>query len=450
MIGLVSAAEKHLARSAPSSRSSSPAPTLSAGPLEIQLAELRRAVSAARGSAMTASLDESADAVAFSTLPDVAKVTSGPLTPDHVIRTKPLPMIVGDGMEKSVAAYGKSYLEYFRRHQRDGVSPLDPAPRWAVWPGQGTVTFGASAADAGIVSDIVRHTRRAIRAAESLGGWQPLGESDLFDVEYWELEQAKLRKGGAGPALQGKIALVTGAASGIGRACAETLLAQGAAVVGLDINPVVKNQFEHPGYLGLACDVTDRASVDAAVRGAVRRFGGLDYLISNAGVFTPSQPLDTLSPETWTRSLDLNLSSHQYLLQAAIPYLRLGLAPAVVFVASKNVPAPGPGAGAYSVAKAGLTQLARVAALELAADGIRVNVIHPHAVFDTSAWSGEVLEQRASSYGITVDEYKAKNLLGVEITSRDVAALAMAMLGPAFAKTTGAQVPIDGGNERVI
>jgi NAD(P)-dependent dehydrogenase (short-subunit alcohol dehydrogenase family) len=138
------------------------------------------------------------------------------------------------------------------------------------------------------------------------------------------------------------------------------------------------------------------------------------------------------------------------LLRAAIPYLRLGIDPAVVIIASKNVPAPGPGAGAYSVAKAGLTQLARVAALELAPDGIRVNVIHPHAVFDTAAWTPEVLEQRARSYGVSVEEYKAKNLLGVEITSRDVAALALAMLGPAFAKTTGAQVPIDGGNERVI
>ena len=157
-----------------------------------------------------------------------------------------------------------------------------------------------------------------------------------------------------------------------------------------------------------------------------------------------------MDEETWGRSLDLNLSSHLSLLRAAIPFLREGLDPAVVVVGSKNVPAPGPGAGAYSIAKAGLTQLARVAALELAGDGIRVNVIHPHAVFDTAAWSPETLERRARSYNISVEEYKAKNLLKVEITSRDVATLALAMLGPAFARTTGAQVPIDGGNDRVI
>ncbi|MCB0109949.1 MAG: SDR family oxidoreductase, partial [Caldilineaceae bacterium] len=134
----------------------------------------------------------------------------------------------------------------------------------------------------------------------------------------------------------------------------------------------------------------------------------------------------------------------------AVPYLKVGVDPAIVIIASKNVPAPGPGAGAYSVAKAGLTQLARVAALELGGDGIRVNVLHPNAVFDTGIWTPEVLASRAQSYGISVDAYKRNNLLKAEITSHDVAALACALAGPLFAKTTGAQVPIDGGNERVI
>ena len=183
---------------------------------------------------------------------------------------------------------------------------------------------------------------------------------------------------------------------------------------------------------------------------SVRQFGGLDILISNAGIFTPSRSLADMDDATWSSSLSLNLTSHQQLLHAAIPFLQLGIDPAVVIIGSKNVPAPGPGAGAYSVAKAGLTQLARMAALELAGDGIRVNVIHPHAVFDTGAWTPEVLEQRARSYGVTVEEYKAKNLLGVEVTSKDVAELALAMVGPAFARTTGAQVAVDGGNDRVI
>jgi NAD(P)-dependent dehydrogenase (short-subunit alcohol dehydrogenase family) len=157
-----------------------------------------------------------------------------------------------------------------------------------------------------------------------------------------------------------------------------------------------------------------------------------------------------MDAETWNRSMEINLSSHQRLLKICIPYLKQGIDPAVIFIASKNVPAPGPGASAYSVAKAGLTQLARVAALELAADGIRVNIIHPDAVFDTGIWTKKVLEERARRYGLSVAEYKTKNLLKTEVTSKDVAALVCCMAGPAFAKTTGAQVPIDGGNERVI
>jgi len=173
-------------------------------------------------------------------------------------------------------------------------------------------------------------------------------------------------------------------------------------------------------------------------------------VVSNAGIFSPSERLEELSDANWERSLTLNLTSHRMLLELVIPYLRLGFDPTIIVNASKNVPAPGPGAGAYSVAKAGLTQLARVAALELAKDGIRVNILHPHAVFDTAAWTQEVLESRAKNYGMTVDQYKRNNLLGVEVTSQDVAALICAMAGPAFAKTTGAQVPVDGGSDRVI
>jgi NAD(P)-dependent dehydrogenase (short-subunit alcohol dehydrogenase family) len=137
-------------------------------------------------------------------------------------------------------------------------------------------------------------------------------------------------------------------------------------------------------------------------------------------------------------------------MQYSIPYLKLGIDPAIVIIASKNVPAPGPGAGAYSVAKAGLTQLGRVAALELGPLGLRVNMLHPNAVFDTGIWTPEVLAKRAASYGISVEEYKKNNLLKTEITSHDVAALVCALAGPLFGKTTGAQVPIDGGNDRVI
>jgi NAD(P)-dependent dehydrogenase (short-subunit alcohol dehydrogenase family) len=220
--------------------------------------------------------------------------------------------------------------------------------------------------------------------------------------------------------------------------------------VALDINPEVARLFGKPGQLGLSCDVTDSAALRAALEAGVRRFGGMDIVVSNAGIFTPSERLEEITEENWQRSLALNLTSHQVLLQLVVPYLRLGFDPAIIINASKNVPAPGPGAGAYSAAKAGLTQLARVAALELAKDGIRVNVLHPHAVFDTAAWTQEVLEARAKQYGMTVEQYKKNNLLGVEVTSVDVAALTCAMAGAPFAKTTGAQVPIDGGSDRVV
>jgi NAD(P)-dependent dehydrogenase (short-subunit alcohol dehydrogenase family) len=455
MIALVTRAEEYLKKrkawSSPAIRQPSPAVAKATPPVEITLARFRRAACLARGGPLIARLDDSPEAAGFAGRPDAAAIaTRGPLTPDHVIRTKPIPVILTGEGEAAVESYAAWYREYFARHARQGMTCLDPAPRWAAWPGVGTVALGQTAKDAAITADIVRHTVRAVQWAEALGGWRALPESDLFDVEYWELEQAKLRQGGIRLPFQGRIALVTGAASGIGRASVEMLAAQGAAVAGLDLNPEVGRLAGRPDLLGLPCDVTDPAALRDAVTSTVRRFGGLDIVFSNAGIFSPSERLEEMKEEHWRQSLDLNLTSHRMLLQLTVPFLRLGCEPAVIINASKNVPAPGPGAGAYSVAKAGLTQLARVAALELARDGIRVNVIHPHAVFDTAAWTPEVLEARARHYGLTVDQYKRNNLLGVEVTSRDVAALVCAMAGAPFAKITGAQIPIDGGSDRVI
>ncbi|HED19751.1 MAG TPA: SDR family oxidoreductase, partial [Gammaproteobacteria bacterium] len=166
--------------------------------------------------------------------------------------------------------------------------------------------------------------------------------------------------------------------------------------------------------------------------------------------FPLSARIEELDEDSWDSSISINLTSHQRMLSACIPFLKLGVDPAVVFIASKNVPAPGPGASSYSVAKAGMTQLARVAALELAGDGIRVNTLHPDAVFDTAIWTDEVLEKRARHYGLSVQEYKTKNLLKTEVCSDDVAELVCALAGSLFARTTGAQIPVDGGNDRVI
>jgi NAD(P)-dependent dehydrogenase (short-subunit alcohol dehydrogenase family) len=319
-----------------------------------------------------------------------------------------------------------------------------------VWKNTALLSFGTTLKEAEIISDINRHTARAIQAAEKMGGWHVLPEQDLFEMEYWELEQAKLKKVSKDPDFQGKIALVTGAASGIGRACVNLLVEQGAAVTAIDINPQITGLFNQKQVLEIVCDVNDDVLLKQAVDETVRCFGGLDILVSNAGVFTANEDIEHMSDATWQLSMELNLTSHQRLMKHCIPFLRHGLDPAIIIIASKNVPAPGPGAGAYSVAKAGLTQLARVAALELGKDGIRVNTIHPNAVFDTGVWTEEMLKGRAESYGMSVDEYRASNVLHAEVTSKDVALMVCAMAGRTFAKTTGSQVPLDGGNERVI
>lgn len=459
MIDLVSRAESYL-KPLPEVHTLPVAPT---GNQLLRLAELRRGISKKIGTAVIAQLSTTREAQAFSRIKNVAQLVSqGPLTPDHVIHTKRTAMVVKQGgqhdsPEADLAHFEREYREYFERHsgsteQGSALKILDTAPRWAVWPELGTLSFGPSVQRAQVVTDITRHTVRALQWAEALGGWKALPEKDIFDVEYWELEQAKLKKSAtAALPLAGKIALVTGAASGIGRACVENLRAQGAAVMALDLNPLVTEVFKKfPDIKARVCDVTDAEALAASVEATIAQFGGLDIVITNAGAFLPGAQISEIDASVWQKNMDVNFNSHFFLLKTCIPFLKLGIDPAIVVIASKNVPAPGPGAAAYSAAKAGLTQLARVAALELGTHGIRVNVLHPNAVFDTAIWTPEVLANRAKSYGLTVEEYKTNNVLKTEVTSRDVATLACAMAGPVFAKTTGAQVAVDGGNDRVI
>ncbi len=449
MIKLVSEAEAYLA-----SHGAFEAVATTAAPAAAELptlSRLRRKVSDVRGAALIARLDESPAARGFAghdAIDDIA--AQGPLTPDHVIRTKRIPVIIRDDIDSQIDSYTAAYTDYFATHTDGTQAILDPAPRWAVRPGAGTVSFGRSVKETRIIEDIVQHTAQAIQWAEALGGWQALPPKELFDVEYWELEQAKLKKATGAPALQGRVALVTGAAGGIGHACATELQARGAAVSGVDIDPAIGDTMGGDELFGIQADVTDYEAMAKAVDDTVRRFGGLDILICNAGIFPPSTRIEDMDADTWQRTVEINLTSQQRLLQLTIPYLRNGIDPAVIVIASKNVPAPGPGAGAYSVSKAGMTQLSRVAALELAEYGIRVNIIHPNAVFDTALWTSDILDKRARHYCMTVEQYRTNNLLRTEVTSADVAAMAAAMAGPTFAKTTGAQVPVDGGNDRVV
>ena len=290
-----------------------------------------------------------------------------------------------------------------------------------------------------------------ILRAENLGGFRALPAKDIFDVEYWDLEQAKLRKAGTPPAFTGEVVVVTGAASGIGKACVESFLKRGAAVVGLDRNPAITTIWNRPDVLGIVCDLTDAKAIDGALDTAVKRFGGVDMLVLNAGIFPSSQAIQDIPAESWRSAMLVNVEANLLVMQACHPLLKL--APRggrVVVIGSKNVLAPGPGAAAYSASKAALNQLARVAALEWAKDGIRINSLHPNQVFDTGLWTEEVLASRAKAYNLTVEQYKKNNLLKTEVSSKDVAELAAEMCGPLFAKTTAAQVPVDGGNERVV
>lgn len=420
-------------------------------PMRVQLAALRKEITQSAGFPVVMSTAANPKALAFARASNVRDMSQrGPATPDHILRTKRLPMLGRD-----VNGYAAAYREYFARNApraKEAKTMLDPAPRIILDAEFGLATAGRSAKEAGIARELYSHTMDVIARAEALGGYRALSEEELFEFEYWDLEQAKVRRAGAPPVFAGEIAWVTGAASGIGKACVEALLKRGAAVVGLDVDPQVERAVApRPDYLGLQCDVTSAEAVGAALETGVRAYGGVDMLILNAGVFPAGAPIESLQSSEWRRVFEVNVDANLTLMRECYPLLKL--APRggrVVVIGSKNVAAPGPGAAAYSASKAALTQLARVAALEWGKDGIRVNTLHPNAVFDTGIWTDEVLKARAESYGLSVDEYKRNNVLGTEVRSSDVGELAAELCGPTFAKTTGAQIPIDGGNERVI
>lgn len=375
---------------------------------------------------------------------------AGLMTPDHVTWTKRKPMI-GTDFDAFEAAYTK-YFQDNKARRGQALAPHDMAPRVLLDRHIGMLSAARTNTAAMTVETIYRHTMTAIETANDLfGGWKPADERHVFDLEYWDFQQAKATRREPTQPLAGQIALVTGAASGIGRGCAAVLLEAGAVVVGWDINANVATTFDSRNYLGLQVDVTDETAVAEALATQVNRFGGLDILVSSAGIFPTSANLGRLTMGEWRTTMSVNADSvmtlfgqSHPLLAAAYPYGR------VVVIASKNVMAPGPGAAAYSASKSALTQLSRVAALEWASEGIRVNMLHPDAVFDTGLWTPDLLAARAEHYGMTVDAYKRRNLLHTEITSQRVGQLALALCLDAFEATTGAQITIDGGNERTI
>lgn len=389
---------------------------------------------------------------------DAARVTQvGTVTPDHVIRTKPTPLFLPatdrESVEQALGAWSRNYVAYFER----GVSAtkrelrrLDALPRLVVVPGLGAACLGASLKEAKIAGDIWFHSSSVIQAAASMGGYRPVAELDLFDVEYWSLEQAKLGKSSAGK-LARKIALVTGAASGIGRATAELFLELGAHVVLTDFDAdkleaaraeLAKKHGDR--VAGARADVTQAADVTRAFELGVDTFGGLDLVVSNAGTAPTGLLHEEAGEKALLGSLEVNLLGHQRVARAASEiFLAQGMGGCLLFNASKSAFNQGPEFGPYAIAKAGVVALMKQYAVDLGPKGIRANAINADRI-RTDLFGGGVLEARAKARGISPDAYFRQNLLGRETLGRDCAE-AFLHLATAEA-TTGAVIPVDGGN----
>jgi rhamnose utilization protein RhaD (predicted bifunctional aldolase and dehydrogenase)/NAD(P)-dependent dehydrogenase (short-subunit alcohol dehydrogenase family) len=441
-VELITRAEQYLGP--PSAASVRPLPPSN----PVELAEFRRKISEVASAPMIVRRHSDPDVARFVARPDLTSLANrGPLTPDHVIRTKRVPLIGRD-----VDQFVREYTEYFeanRRRTGRELQMLDPAPRVVLDPEWGMLTAGRNLAEAEIAADIYHHTIPVLeRAEDQLGGYQALSPEDLFDCEYWDLEQAKLKRSGPAPEFVGMVALVTGTASGIGRACAIELLGRGAVVVGFDIaDPTIKE----PGCLELQLDVTNHRDQHAAIAQAIDDFGGIDIAVVGAGVFGETQSVADLDLDSWDRVMAVNVRAVGALLRDLEPFLRRSpVGGRVAVVASRNATAPGKGAAAYSASKAALTQLARVAALEWAEAGVRVNIVHPDGVFDTGIWTEDLVQSRAAAYGLEAEDYKRRNLLKIEVSARTVATIVVDLCSDRYRATTGAQIPIDGGNERVI
>jgi rhamnose utilization protein RhaD (predicted bifunctional aldolase and dehydrogenase)/NAD(P)-dependent dehydrogenase (short-subunit alcohol dehydrogenase family) len=448
MITLVTEAEAYLFENASPPR----APSIMTGSASfdrVAFAELRLLVSTSAGRPCILTRHGDPESWAFARRSDVAEITGrGPATPDHVIWTKYRPLIGRD-----VEGYAHWYMDYFEANleRNPDARMLDPAPRVVIDEQLGLSTAGPDVRSADVAGDIYARTMWIMEQADSIGGYEALPPAEIFDLEYWELEQAKLAMSQDTGAFSGEVAIVTGAASGIGRACARALLEEGAAVIGLDRSPAVVGAAETPAYLGIECDLTSATETSNALDSGLERFGGVDMLVASAGLFPESSPIADHDPTAWRKAMAVNVDALVELLAAVHPLLlRSPRGGRVAVIGSKNVAAPGPGASAYSASKTAANQIARVAALEWAPEGIRVNSVHPDAVFDTGLWTDDLLASRAAKYGMSIEDYKRRNLLGVEITSADVASVVVATLGSGFRTVTGAHIPIDGGNERVI
>jgi rhamnose utilization protein RhaD (predicted bifunctional aldolase and dehydrogenase)/NAD(P)-dependent dehydrogenase (short-subunit alcohol dehydrogenase family) len=381
----------------------------------------------------------------------------GVVTPDHIIRTKNFPLIVPapeagklddftKAVREAVADYAARYDAMFERQNArvGGVkTKLDASPRVALVPGVGLYGIGTTSKDAAIAADLAENAIRIITDAEAIGRYEPLGEANLFDVEYWSLEQAKL-KGAVAKAFTGQVAVVTGGGSGIGLATAKALAAEGAAVAVLDQDGgAAAAAAIAVGGLGLACDVTDRAQVRQAFASIAQAFGGVDIVVSNAGAAWQGR-IGEVADEVLRSSFELNFFAHQAVAQEAVRImLKQGTGGVLLFNVSKQAVNPGPDFGPYGLPKAATLALMRQYAIDYGSAGIRANGVNADRI-RTGLLTDVMVASRAKARGLSETEYMGGNLLKREVTATDVAQ-AFVVLAKARS-TTGHIETVDGGN----
>lgn len=459
----VARADEHLASTGASSKGARRVGDLDAEHHERMLVNLRGALSVRRHKVLL--VDDRLRDVADRSDLDVV-VEAGVSSADHMLRIKPWSAVLPDpeapgSARAAVDAYVERYTAYFERHADtvpDGFGMHDPTPTVVLVPGLGAVVAGPDHRTARVAADIADATHHvAATVADAFGRPEPLAEDAIFRFDYWPMELYKLTLKPPPDVLAGRVVIVTGAASGIGRAVARRLAASGASVVLADLDAsgaertaAQISEEGGPDPAVVAGDQSDPDVVAATVSAAVRTFGGIDGIVANAGTAVTGD-LDEMTPDDWDRALRINLTSAFLLTRAVLPVMKeQGIGGSLLYVASKNAFGPGAGFGAYSVSKAGMIQLMRIAALEGGPHGIRANAVNPDAVFEGSRlWDGGLREERAHAHGIPPDElqdfYRERNLLRRSVTTGDVADTVLHLLGDTASSTTGAVVPVDGG-----
>jgi NAD(P)-dependent dehydrogenase (short-subunit alcohol dehydrogenase family) len=386
------------------------------------------------------------------------KRLTGPsvVTPEQVIRNKPFPLVASAPgsdislwarrLRSEVAAFQAKYEAYFRRNAikcDEKKVILDVVPRVVLVPGFGLFGVGRTATEAKVSADVYENSVNVLRNAERVGRFLPIPEYEIFAVEYWSLEQAKVAKG-PGPVLGGQVAVVTGGGNGIGEATARLLARSGALVAVWDRDRAAAERVAGEiGGLACGCDVTRSPEVEVAFRKVVAKWGGVDLVVSNAGAAWQGK-IGEVSNEVLRKSFELNFFAHQTVAQAAVKIMQgQGAGGCLLFNVSKQAVNPGPKFGPYGLPKASTLSLLRQYAVDYGEDGIRSNGVNADRI-RTGLLTDRMIRERAKARGVSEQEYMGGNLLRKEVTAEDVA---QAFLSLALAqKTTGAVLPVDGGN----